>query len=105
MLFWRLELLVYAGEPITDYGVQVAAAIPQLPVSRCVACAVVVQVMCPPGALAACIHVRAGPGFELGAMEVSCSSSKQQRGQQDGGKVFMRRRAPRLSSWLKRSRA
>ncbi len=22
MLFWRLELLVYAGEPVTDYGVQ-----------------------------------------------------------------------------------
>lgn len=23
MLFWRLELLCYVGEPITDYGVQV----------------------------------------------------------------------------------
>jgi hypothetical protein len=22
MLFWRLELLVYAGEPVTDYSVQ-----------------------------------------------------------------------------------
>lgn len=34
MLFWRLELLVYAGEPITDYGVQVAAGSAQLSVSR-----------------------------------------------------------------------
>ena len=34
MLFWRLELLVYAGEPITDYGVQVAAELVQLSILR-----------------------------------------------------------------------
>jgi len=31
MLFWRLELLVYAGEPVTDYGVQ--ACCPPAPVA------------------------------------------------------------------------
>ena len=64
MLFWRLELLVYAGEPITDYGVQVAAASASKSVLCPAALLPVQPVLVFLVALAACIHMYAGPGQE-----------------------------------------
>ena len=90
MLFWRLELLVYAGEPITNYGVQVAAGLHSCVscvfVALCYGCAspVFIVCICPLDALAACVHMCAGPGYELWGINVPCSIKVESRTETEG---------------------